>query len=120
MFLANVYSVYNSVRFGLGVNLNTPNEKLKILIVDDDELDRLLIKRALSKSDIVCTTEAAATREEYLAQLDQFGPDIILCDYSIPQFGALEALKILKDAHSEVPLIIVTGALTDELAVEGL
>ncbi len=94
--------------------------KLRVLIVEDDINDQLLIKREIDKSGILYDDVCVDNRTDYLKQLELFLPDIILCDYSIPQFGALDALKILAEKKSDVPLIIVTGALTDELAVEGL
>lgn len=99
---------------------NTDNSSsLRILIAEDNELDRLLIERELKKS-VNSVNVCVDRREDFIKQLNEFKPDIILCDYSIPQFGALEALKILKELSSTVPLIIVTGTLTDELAVECL
>lgn len=96
------------------------NNKLNILIVEDDDLDQLLIKRELKKSDLDFAVLCVDNRSDFITQLTAFRPDIILCDYSIPQFGALEALKILGGRSSQIPVIIVTGALTDELAVECL
>src|SRR5258708_37325946 len=62
----------------------------------------------------------ADTKAEFCRQLDSFLPDLILCDFSLPQFGALEALRILSARASRTPLIIVTGTLSDEMAVDCL
>ena len=59
----------------------------------------------------------AASEEEYLAALDAT-IDVILADYMLPKFSALDALDRLHDRGLEIPLIVVTGALGDEAAVE--
>lgn len=93
---------------------------MRLLIVEDDENDRVLIERVLNKSDIVYDSLCVDNRDGFILQLDAFRPDLILCDYSIPHFGALDALKLLGERASQIPVIIVTGALSDELAVECL
>lgn len=96
------------------------DKSLKILIVEDNQLDQLLVQRALSKSDLNYTSIAIDNRIAFLDALENFKPTIILCDYSIPQFGALAALDILNEKKLAIPLIIVTGTLSDEMAVECL
>lgn len=96
------------------------DKSLKILIIEDNQLDQLLVQRALSKSDLHYTSIAIDNRAAFLDALENFKPAIILCDYSIPQFGALAALDILNEKKLAIPLIIVTGTLSDEMAVECL
>ena len=55
---------------------------MRILIVEDDENDQLLIKRVLNKSDINYDSACVDNREGFILQLDTFKPDLILCDYS--------------------------------------
>lgn len=101
-------------------NQISAEQPLRILIAEDNEMDQLLIKRALKKSEFEYTLECVNNREDYVLRLKDFVPHIILCDFSMPQFGALEALKILHEENLNIPLIIVTGTLTDEMAVECL
>src|SRR6185437_3475256 len=54
--------------------------------------------------------------EEFLTSLDQFAPDIILSDNSLPQFDATEALKIVRERSLYIPFILVTGTVSDEFA----
>lgn len=96
------------------------DKSLKILIAEDNELDQLLVERTLSKSDLKYSTVIVDNRATFLGALENFKPNIILCDYSIPQFGALSALDILQEKNIFTPLIIVTGTLSDEMAVECL
>ncbi|AZZ35518.1 hypothetical protein CIK05_01440 [Bdellovibrio sp. qaytius] len=96
------------------------DKSLKILIAEDNELDQLLVQRTLSKSDLNYSSVTVDNRAAFLEALENLKPHIILCDYSIPQFGALDALDILQDKKIIIPLIIVTGTLSDEMAVECL
>lgn len=96
------------------------DKSLKILIVEDNQLDQMLVERALSRSDLNYISIAIDNRTAFLDALENFNPSIILCDYSIPQFGALSALDILNEKKLTIPLIIVTGTLSDEMAVECL
>lgn len=96
------------------------DKSLKILIAEDNELDQLLVQRTLSKSDLNYSSVTVDNRAAFLDALENFKPNLILCDYSIPQFGALAALDILQEKKVLTPLIIVTGTLSDEMAVECL
>lgn len=96
------------------------DKSLKILIAEDNELDQLLVQRTLSKSDLNYSSVTVDNRAAFLMALENFKPNLILCDYSIPQFGALAALDILQEKKVLTPLIIVTGTLSDEMAVECL
>lgn len=96
------------------------DKSLKILIAEDNELDQLLVQRTLSKSDLSYALVIVDNRAAFLDAIENFKPNIILCDYSIPQFGALDALDILENNKILIPLIIVTGTLSDEMAVECL
>lgn len=96
------------------------DKTLRILIVEDNEQDQVLVQRTLARSDLNYIDLAIDNRKDFLIQLKLFKPSIILCDYSIPQFGALAALDILREQELDIPMIIVTGTLSDEMAVECL
>lgn len=90
---------------------------LHILIVEDNKMDQLLIRRELSKSDFLCAVDNTDNKQEFLEKLESFRPNLILCDFSMPQFGALDVLDTLHAREMDIPVIIVTGTLTDEMAV---
>ena len=91
---------------------------LRILSLEDVAYDVELMQRELRKADIEYELQRVETREQFLAALKEFHPDIILADYSLPQFSALEALKLLHQHKSTVPVILVTGSHSEEAAVE--
>lgn len=96
------------------------DKSLKILIAEDNQLDQILIRRILQKSDLVHESVVVDNRQSFLQALETFKPTLILSDFLIPDFGALAALDILHEKKLKIPLIIVTGTLSDEMAVECL
>lgn len=90
---------------------------LKILILEDVEDDVELIKRTLRKAGLVFEVRQEDTREGFLRALQDYHADVILSDHSLPQFDSVEALSLSKEHASQVPFILVTGAVSEEFAV---
>jgi len=94
------------------------SEEIKILIVEDMPIDAELIERELRRAGIVFTAQRVATKAAFLTALRDFAPEIVLSDYNLPQFSGPEALRLLKETGSAAPFILITGSLTEEVAVE--
>ncbi len=94
--------------------------ELKILMLEDREEDAGLVDRALKKEKILFSRLRVDTREEFTHALDSFNPDVILSDHSLPQFNSIEALKICQGKKISTPFILVTGAVSEEFAVNCL
>lgn len=95
-------------------------KELKILILEDVEEDAVLVDYALRKEKVHFTRIRVDTREQFTEALDSFHPDVILSDHSLPQFNSLEALKICQSKKLDIPFILVTGAVSEEFAVNCL
>jgi len=93
------------------------DKEIRILIVEDLPTDATLAQRAISKDVSTCSFQVVDTREEYLAALDKFKPDIIISDYRLPQFDGLSALRIALERTPLTPLIMLTGSLNEDTAV---
>ncbi len=93
-------------------------EKLKILILEDNVNDAELMERALRDSGIYFSAVRTETRESFAAALNDFHPDLILSDYSLPVYNGRDALELVQTTSPETPVIMVTGALGEEAAVE--
>lgn len=93
---------------------------LKILSLEDQEEDFYLITRALKKSGMDFIASRVDSKEQFSNALDQFAPDVILCDHSLPQFNSNEALRIFHQRKLPIPFILVTGAVSEEFAVSSL
>ena len=90
----------------------------KILILEDLKTDLELLARSLKKNlKTNFETKHAPGRPEFLKLLQEYTPDIILSDYSLPSFSGLDALLIAKENHPDIPFIIVTGSVNEETAV---
>jgi signal transduction histidine kinase len=91
---------------------------LKILMLEDQEDDADLVKRALRKGGIVFDSKRVDDRPNFEKALKDFKPDAILSDHSLPQFNSIEALQIKATVLPEIPFILVTGAVSDEFAAQ--
>ena len=96
------------------------NKELHILILEDVPADAELIALELRKGGIVFSSRRVETKEDFQKELRDFMPDIILADFSLPAFSGLSALLIVKKESPDVPLILVSGAIGEELAVKML
>jgi PAS domain S-box-containing protein len=90
---------------------------LRVLIVEDSEDDALLVVRILRRSGYDLTYERADTAAAMHAALDKQPWDIIIADYSMPEFSGLDALALLKQRGLELPFIIVSGSIGEDVAV---
>ena len=90
---------------------------LRVLVLEDRPSDAELILHDLKRSGYNYVSKRVDTKADYLRELDEI-PDIILADYSLPQFTAMEALHLLQERGLDIPFIVVTGTLSEEAAVE--
>jgi PAS domain S-box-containing protein/putative nucleotidyltransferase with HDIG domain len=90
---------------------------LRVLIVEDQASDLELTIHLLRKSGFEPAWRNVQGRSDYLRALND-PPDVILADYTLPGFDALEALQLLRDRDLDVPFIVVSGTISEEVAVE--
>jgi len=90
---------------------------LAVLIVEDSESDALLIVRLLKKAEYDVVFERVETAEEMRSALEKRNWDIIISDYSLPQFGGPAALELSKEMQTDIPFIVVSGMMGEESAV---
>jgi PAS domain S-box-containing protein len=93
---------------------------LHILLLEDDSVDSELIRATLKNGGINCELKCITTRKEFVAELQNDNLDLILSDYSLPQFDGISALKIATETRPNVPFILVSGVLGEERAIEAL
>jgi DNA-binding NtrC family response regulator len=89
----------------------------RVVILEDRAEDAILLVRELGRHGFEPDWSRVESREEYLDTLAWL-PDVILADYTLPRFDALEALRLLKDRGLDIPFIVVTGTIGEERAVE--
>jgi CheY-like chemotaxis protein len=95
---------------------------LRVLLVEDNEHDRLAFRRAFHKSQMAVEITACRRAEEALEQLrvDPAAFDLVVSDHSLPGMSGLELCRELLARELGIPLVILTGAGTERLAVEAL
>jgi two-component system, cell cycle sensor histidine kinase and response regulator CckA len=94
--------------------------ELRVLIVEDSEDDELLLLRALRQGGFEPSYLRVETPAAMRAALREQPWEIIISDYVMPQFSALAALRLLADEGLDLPLIIVSGTIGEETAVEAM
>ena len=93
---------------------------LRVLFVDDSELDVELAARALRQSGHrieSARVETGAAMEEKLAQ---GGWDVVICDHNMPEFDSVSALALLQSRGGDLPFVIVSGMIPDDIAIEAM
>ncbi|HEV2749165.1 MAG TPA: PAS domain S-box protein [Gemmatimonadales bacterium] len=93
---------------------------IRILMVEDNPQDAALAEREVRKADVFCTFRRVDSREGMVAALRDYAPDVILTDHSLPTFSARDALALAQQLAPGTPVIVVTGVLGDEPAVQYL
>jgi PAS domain S-box-containing protein len=90
---------------------------LKVLILEDVQADALLMVHELKNAGFLPDWMRVDTENSYLTALAS-GPDLILSDYHLPQFDAFLALQLMQDQKLDIPFIVISGAITEDVAVE--
>jgi len=93
---------------------------LHILHLEDDPNDAALVQATLAADGITCATTCVSSRADFMAALERGGIDLILSDFTLPAFDGLSALKIAHDRWPDLPVIMVSGTLGEERAVDSL
>jgi signal transduction histidine kinase len=97
--------------------MSTP---LHVLIVEDSEDDSLLLETELARGGYEVTYSRVETAEAMRAALAEGSWDIILSDHRMPQFSSQAALKLYKEHGCDIPFIVVSGSIGEELAVAAM
>jgi len=94
-----------------------PEDALRILILEDVPMDAELVEYELERARIPFASRRVDSREDFLRELEDFNPDLILSDYTLPRFDGMTALSLARDRAPSIPFLIVTGSVNEETAV---
>jgi two-component system cell cycle sensor histidine kinase/response regulator CckA len=92
---------------------------LRVLLLEDRPEDAALELYELHRAGFAPVQRRVETEADYLAALDP-SLDLILADYALPQFDALRALELLRERGLDIPFIIVSGTIGEEIAVRAM
>jgi signal transduction histidine kinase len=93
---------------------------IRILMLEDNVADAELVKFALRDGGLNFTIKRVDSRAQYLKELEEIPPDIILLDYALPDFDGFTALQMAQEKYPDIPFIFVTGTLGEEVVIEML
>jgi CheY-like chemotaxis protein len=93
---------------------------LHILHLEDDPNDAALVQSTLEADGITCATTCVQNHDDFVAALEHGGIDLILSDFSLPAFDGLSAAEIVRTKWPAIPLILVSGTLGEERAIDSL
>ncbi|MBW1784689.1 MAG: response regulator, partial [Deltaproteobacteria bacterium] len=96
------------------------NDPIRILCVEDEAFDRELIRHALEKESEGFVMTEANDRETFESFLTKGDFDVVLTDFNILGFEGLEVIRLVRERCPEVPVIVVTGTGSEEVAVQSL
>lgn len=96
------------------------SDTIRILHLEDSPLDAELIQKKLLSSGIVCQVLVVSDENEFRRALTNETFELILCDYNVPGFSGLAALQLSRNMRPEIPVIIISGTLDEEEAVDCL
>jgi two-component system cell cycle sensor histidine kinase/response regulator CckA len=98
----------------------TKSRSLRVLLVEDSEDDALLVVHELERAGYQVTSDRVDTAGAMRAALERSTWDVVLADYSMPNFSAPAALRLLQEVGRDLPFIIVSGSVGEEIAVEAM
>jgi light-regulated signal transduction histidine kinase (bacteriophytochrome) len=100
--------------------MNSPKRHLKALIVDDSADDTQLMVREFERGGFTITHQRVETADGLKDALDHEKWDVLLSDYTMPQFSGISALQIAREHGPDMPFLFVSGTMGEEVAVEAM
>src|SRR5579862_3298358 len=96
------------------------HKPLHVLLVEDSDLDAQLIQQELRQHDFDLHCERVQTEPSFRSLLEAGPWDVIIADYRLPRFSAVNALRIVQEKRLDVPFIIVSGTIGEDVAVAAM
>ena len=93
------------------------SESLHVLIIEDSELDAKVLEGLLKAGGYEVTARRVETAAQMNDELNTGLFDLILADYNLPEFNAPEALRLLQESGRDLPFIVISGGIGEDMAV---
>ena len=97
-----------------------PMPTIRVLQVEDSQLDAELVLSELERDGISYEAQLVDDEARFLAALEEFKPDIVLSDLSMPGFSGERALHLLRERDEDLPFIFISATLGEDAAIEAL
>ena len=96
------------------------NQPLSVLIIEDSSFDAMVMVNVLEQGGYSVEHEQVETSKELTHALEHGSWDVILSDYNLPEFSAAEALEMIKQSGLDIPFIIISGGIGEDVAVAAM
>jgi diguanylate cyclase (GGDEF)-like protein len=93
---------------------------IRVLFVDDSEDDVILLRRHLKKAQYHCHYHRVDTQDSLVESLASDEWDLVISDHTMPTLDSTQVLEIVKSINPELPVIIVSGEIGEDLAIESM
>ena len=93
-------------------------EALRILMLEDNPADAELIQFELTEAGFTFIAKVVMTEKDFIHEIQEYCPDLILSDYDLPTYNGALALAETGKRHPDTPFILVTGAVSEDRAIE--
>src|SRR5664280_2897251 len=94
--------------------------RMLVLLVEDSLEDAELLERHFTISGFQVSIDRVANSSDMRDALANRDYDVVIADYTVPGFGAIPALRLLKQSGRDIPFIILSGTMSDETAVAAM
>ena len=94
------------------------NKELRVLVIEDSEKDTLLLMRELEDAGYEPAYWQVDSATAMTSALEEQPWDVVICDHSLPGFNSAEALNILRKKNTDIPFIILSGTIGEDVAVD--
>lgn len=91
---------------------------VKVLILKDSVDDAEMVVLVLKRTKLMFTSKSVDSEDEFLDAIQYDEPDIIISDYYLPSFNGLHALELTRKLEKDIPFIMITGSINEEVAIE--
>ena len=106
--------------FANPVETKSPTGTIRVLLVEDTEDDAYLLMHQLERHDAPLEFHRVCTARDLRAALADGGWDIVISDYQMPGFSGIAALRMVRDLPGDIPFILVSSTIGEDLAVEAM
>jgi DNA-binding NtrC family response regulator len=93
---------------------------IRILIVEDSEDDALLLLRELRRGGYIPEHRRVETEMEMVQEMSHQDWDLVITDHNMPNFSSSAALQVVKESGRDVPIIVVSGSIGEDIAVQAM
>jgi signal transduction histidine kinase len=93
---------------------------LRLLHLEDDDADADLVRKTLEHEGVICVVTRVDTEAGFRSSLVHGGFDLILADYTLPEFDGISALNLAREMLPDVPFIFLSGTLDEDVAIDAL